>query len=233
MPKSGDPIVVPSARRNGSSAARDRENSVGYDRVAMVKEESELERSVATELDRGAFDRAAEHVIRGYGPQILGYLCAVLRDQGVADDAFSQFCEDLWKGIAGFRRESSIKTWSYSVAWNAAQRVLRDPYRRRGERLQTSAAIALADEVRSLSSAYDARAATDRLAKIRERLAPDEQTLLILRFDRDLTWKEIAQVVATEEATVRKRFERLTAKLRKLAEQEGLLDALPRSRGSD
>jgi RNA polymerase sigma-70 factor (ECF subfamily) len=202
--------------------------------VAMAKDGTDLEQRVASELDRGAFAQAAAEVIRGYGPQILGYLCAVLRDKAVADEAFSQFCEDLWKGIAKFRRESSIKTWSYAVAWHAAQRVLRDPYRRRGARLRTSAAIQIADEVRSLSSAYAARAATDRLAKLREGLAPDEQTLLVLRYDRDLTWSEIAQVLATEEATLRKRFERLTTKLRKLAEKEGLLDDLPaRSRRSD
>lgn len=200
----------------------------------MIDDEPSLEDRVSAELDRGAFSQAAAEVIRGYGPQILGYLCAVLRDPGAADEAFSQFSEDLWKGIEGFRRESSIKTWSYTVAWNAAQRLLRDPHRRRAERLDTSAAIQIADEVRSLSSAYHARAATDRLAKLREQLAPDEQTLLILRFDRDLTWKEIAQVVALEEAAVRKRFERLSAKLRKLAEKDGLLDAVPkRSRKSD
>jgi RNA polymerase sigma-70 factor (ECF subfamily) len=193
----------------------------------MAKDEPSLEARIASELERGAFAEAAAEVVRGYGPQILGYLRAVLRDEATADEAFAQFSEDLWKGIARFRRESSIKTWAYTVAWNAAQRLLRDPLRRRGEHLRTSAAIQIADEVRSLSSACGARAATDRLARLREGLAPDEQTLLILRYDRDLTWKEIAQVLSMEEPSVRKRFERLTAKLRKLAEKEGLLDAVP------
>src|SRR5579862_2071694 len=161
-----------------------------------------LESRIASALDRGAFADAAAEVVRGYGPQILGYLRAVLRDRAIADEAFSQFSEDLWKGIAGFRRESSLKTWSYAVAWNAAQRLLRDPHRRRADRLATSAAIQIADEVRSLSSAYAARAASDKLAKLRERLAPDEQTLLILRFDRDLSWAEIAEVVDREEAAL-------------------------------
>jgi RNA polymerase sigma-70 factor (ECF subfamily) len=189
--------------------------------------DEDLESRIASELDRGAYADAAAEVVRGYGPQILGYLRAVLRDQAVADEAFSQFSEDLWKGIAGFRRESSIKTWSYAVAWHAAQRLLRDPHRRRADRLATSAAIQIADEVRSMSSAYAARVAGDKLAQLRERLAPDEQTLLILRFDRDLSWAEIAQVVEMQEPALRKRFERLSAKLRKLAEKEGLLDALP------
>jgi RNA polymerase sigma-70 factor, ECF subfamily len=202
--------------------------------LAMAEDPASLEARIASALDRRAPAEAATEAVRGYGPQILGYLRALLRDEGAADEAFSQFSEDLWKGIEHFRGESSFKTWSYAVAWNAARRVLRDPYRRRKERLRTSRAIRIADQVRSLSSAYGAHAAIDRLAKLRQRLAPDEQTLLILRFDRDLTWKEIAEVLSIEEPSVRKRFERLSAKLRKLAESEGLLDALPptRSRGS-
>jgi len=197
----------------------------------MAEDEPSLEQRVRSQLERGEAAQAAADVVRAYGPQILGYLRAVLRDPGTADEAFSQFSEDLWKGIERFRGESSVKTWAYAVAWNGARRLLRDPYRRRGERLRTSAAIQIADQVRSLSSAYDARAANDRLARVRERLAPDEQSLLVLRVDRDLSWKEIAQVLGIGEPSVRKRFERLSVKLRKLAEKEGLLDAAP-SRGS-
>src|SRR5205823_2050049 len=134
--------------------------------------------------------------------------------------------------IEHFRRESSFRTWAYVIAWNAAQRFLRDPYRRRKEHLRTTAAAEIAEEVRSLSSAYAQQTTNDRLAKLRERLRPEEQTLLILRFDRELTWKEIARVLSPsrpiDEALLRKRFERLSAKVRKLAEKAGLLEALPK-----
>jgi RNA polymerase sigma-70 factor (ECF subfamily) len=43
-----------------------------------------------------------------------------LRDRDDADDAFGRFAEDLWKGIAGFRGQSSFKAWAYRVAWHAA-----------------------------------------------------------------------------------------------------------------
>jgi len=206
--------------------------TVGYYRLAVGRDQPDLEGRIAYELDRGALSQAATEAVRGYGPQILGYLRALLPDEGAADEAFSQFSEDLWKGIEHFHRESSFKTWAYTIAWNAARRLLRDPYRRRKDRLRTSEAIQIADGVRSLTSAYRARAANDSLVKLRERLRPDEQTLLILRFDRELTWKEIARVLSptrgpVDETLLRKRFERLSAKLRKLAEKEGLLDAPP------
>ena len=81
---------------------------------------AELEAVVGRHLDSGELAAAATAAIRGYGPEILGYLAAVLRDDDAAAEAFSRFAEDLWKGLPGFRRKSSMRTWAYRVAWNAA-----------------------------------------------------------------------------------------------------------------
>ena len=89
---------------------------------------------VAAGDDRGA----ATLVIRTLGPRLLGYLAAVLRDEAAANDAFSMFCEDLWRGMAGFRGESSLRAWSYRIAWHAALRHLRDPFRKRTRPLVTA-----------------------------------------------------------------------------------------------
>jgi RNA polymerase sigma-70 factor (ECF subfamily) len=192
------------------------------------KATAELERRIGEEIDRGAFAEAATAAVRGYGPQILGYLVAVMRDEEAAYDVFSQFSEDLWRGIATFRRESTMRTWAYKLAWNAALRFRRDAYRRRGRRLETTEISKIVDEVRSASRVYQQTAVKDRMAEIRERLDPDEQTLLILRVDRGLSWKEIVEVMHTDEApaqeaALRKRFERLKAKLRTLATEAGLI----------
>jgi RNA polymerase sigma-70 factor (ECF subfamily) len=70
---------------------------------------------------------------------------------------------------------------------------------------------------------------------LRERLDPEDQTLLILHVDRALTWPEIALVLHDEAAPLegaehgraaarlRKRFERVKAEFRRLAREEGLL----------
>ena len=48
--------------------------------------------------------------MRRFGPEILGFLLSATRDDGLAGDAFSVFCEDVWKGLAKFRFESSLRT---------------------------------------------------------------------------------------------------------------------------
>jgi RNA polymerase sigma-70 factor, ECF subfamily len=171
---------------------------------------------------------AATLAVRGYGPQILGYLRAVLRSDDDGAEAFSRFCEDVWLGIDGYQQRSTFKAWAYTVAWHAALRVAQDPEHKRGRPLLTGESEKLAAEVRSHTAPYLLTANKDRVTVLRQALTPAEQTLLILRIDRDLSWHEIGEVLAAEgeevgEAALRKRFERIKERLRELAIAEGLL----------
>ncbi len=180
-------------------------------------------------LAGGDLHGAAEAVIRDYGPQILGYLSSVLRNDGDAADVFSQFTEDLWRGLPGFRGECPLRVWAYRLAWHAAARHLRDPYRARGRRLETTELSRVADEVRSSVLLGRGEARRRGIDRLREKLAPDEQSLLVLRLDRGLSWREVATVLAqdgedVDETVLRKRFERLKDRLAQMAREEGLLE---------
>lgn len=190
----------------------------------MTKLDPTLEAQIGEALDAGDITRAATCAVRGYGPQILGYLTAVLRRRDLAEDAFSVFTEDMWKGLDGFRRGSSFRTWAYKLAYHAALRVLRDPHHKRGVSLPASLASGLAENLRSETPLHLRTDVKTAVQLLREELSPEEQTLLVLRIDRSLDWREVAEVMDAEEPTVRKRFERLREKLRKLAKSRGLLD---------
>jgi RNA polymerase sigma-70 factor (ECF subfamily) len=170
---------------------------------------------------------AAATAIRELGPAVYGYLCMMLAEEDDARDVFSQWAEDLWRGLPGFRNECSLRAWAFKLAWHAAARHLRDPYRARGERLPSSAASRLAASVAASSLLPGGR--RERLRKLREALPPDDRTLLHLRIDKDLEWEEIAAVLGADgppvtAAALRKRFERLKARLGELAREEGLID---------
>ncbi len=186
--------------------------------------EAKVEQALAAGDPRGA----ATAAIQGFGPAVLGYLTALLKDEDDARDAFSAFAEDLWRGLPGFRGECSLRAWIFRLAWHAASRFARDSYRRRRRPLPTSAASKLAASVRSMSSVLPG-GRRERMLKLRESLDPEEQTLLILRLDKELAWEEVAQVLAAEgspaaPAALRKRFERLKEKLARKAKEQGLLE---------
>ncbi len=171
---------------------------------------------------------AAVEAIRGLGPRILGYLRAVLRNEADAADAFSQFAENLWKGLASFRGESSFVGWAYKLAWNAAMNLRDEAWRRRGRRLATGEASQIAEEVRTRSALRVERQRRG-LEKLREALTAEEQTLLVLRIDQELSWEDIAEVLSSDgrpvdAAALRKRFERLKERLARMARDQGLVE---------
>ena len=188
----------------------------------------QVEERVQAFLEKGDHRGAASEAIRGFGPKVLGYLRSILRDDEDAADAFSHFAEDLWRGIPGFRGESSFKTWCFKLAWCAAMHVRSDAWKRLGRRLDTSEASRLADEVRTLSVVRVEKQRLN-LDKLRETLTAEEQTLLFLRLDQELEWTEVAEVLsgagpAVEATTLRKRYERLKERLAQLVKEQGLAE---------
>jgi RNA polymerase sigma-70 factor, ECF subfamily len=177
-------------------------------------------------LRAGDVRQAATEVIRTHGPVILRYLRALLRDEGAADDAFSLFAEWVWEAIGRFRGDSSLRTWAFGIAWNSARRIRDEAWQKRRERLNTSDASRLAQEIRS-SSVLDLERRSDRLENLRRELSPEEQNLLVLRIDQQLSWEEIAAIASdggepVAATALRKRFERLKERIARLARKRGL-----------
>jgi RNA polymerase sigma-70 factor (ECF subfamily) len=85
----------------------------------------------------------------------------------------------------------------------------------------------LVREVRTTTDLFLKTGAKDRWAAIRDTLDPEERSLILLRIDGRLPWKEVAAIMTprgkpSTEAALRKRFERLREKLRRLFQEHGL-----------
>ena len=193
-----------------------------------------------TELSRvflaGDHTETLRRLIDGYGPEILGYLSRTMNDEQAADDVFSDFCEDLCRSIGRFERRSLFRTWAYRLATSARARFWEDPYRRRGERLVSEEIGKIEQQVRTETHAWMRTEVKTRFAELRRFLDAEEQTLLTLRIDKDLSWEEIAEVMTPAAETVddrvirkrasslRQRFKRLKDKIRRLADEHGIFD---------
>ena len=191
-------------------------------------EMEELQAKVLGLLDRGDVRGAANEALRALGPEILRFLRSVVKDEEDAGDAFSHFAEHLWKGLPSFRRESSLRTWAFRIAWNSALSLRGDAWHRKGRRLETGEASQLAEEIRT-KTVIRVERQKNALDKIRALLSPDEQTLLALRLDREFSWNEIAEILSAGGESVQplalmKRFERLKTRLTELVREEGQKD---------
>ena len=86
-------------------------------------ERARLEVEIGGYLDGGDVRRATEVAVRGFAPEILGWLHATQGGADDANDAFAMFAEDLWKSLARYDRRCSVRTWCYMLARHAAYRV--------------------------------------------------------------------------------------------------------------
>ncbi|HYG68002.1 MAG TPA: sigma-70 family RNA polymerase sigma factor [Anaeromyxobacteraceae bacterium] len=175
-------------------------------------------------VDAGDASGAATAALRALGPEILRFLRSILRDEEDAADAFSHFSENLWRGLPRFRRQSSLRTWAYRIAWNSAFTLRNDAWHRHKQRFATGEASRLAEEIRTKTVVRVERQ-RDALEDLRRTLSPEEQALLVLRVDRELAWEEIAEILSAEgkpvqALTLMKRFERLKNRLAELLRQQ-------------
>lgn len=207
---------------------------------AMARDTSAEDTRIRELCDASRWDDAATLWIETHGPDVLTFLGALRSPEVDLDEVFGQFCEDVWRGMKGFRWECGPRTWSYRLARNAWNRALKSS-RRRGRRV-----VALADAprlsqvaaaVRSTTQVHQRTTIKDRFSALREHLELDDQMLLIVRVDRGLEWPEVARVMIEEgvvdddpaelrrvSARLRKQFQRVKERLRALAERDGLLD---------
>jgi RNA polymerase sigma-70 factor (ECF subfamily) len=196
-----------------------------------------IERRIRARFDAGNLKLAATALLEGYGREVLGFLIARLRDRDAAAEVFSQFTEELWKSLGDFRWQCTARVWSYALARHAASHYVKDARRRRGRNVGLSHAgplSALEERIRTATMPAARTEARNRVARLRESLSGDDQTLLLLRVNQRLGWREIAQVMAgggdvseaaldKDAARLRKRYQLTKDKLRRMAIEQGLV----------
>jgi RNA polymerase sigma-70 factor (ECF subfamily) len=199
----------------------------------------DAESELRAAFERGDLHTTATLALSRYGPEVLRFLAERLRDEHAANEVFSQFVEDFWKGLPKFAWRASLRSWAYTLARHAADRYARGPWRRQRRMLplpEGDGVLEVAERLRSETLVHLRSIVKQRVRTLREALAPDDQLLLTLRVDKQMPWVEIALVLeetrsdadrtahASASARVRQRFAAIKARLRRLAVREGLLD---------
>lgn len=151
--------------------------------------------------DRDAFAGLVDR----HGPSLFRYAARVLRDPALADDCVQESFLAAWRGIAGYRGDSSVRTWLFTIVRHEAQR--------RGRRsVEVMDLTEVQDQIRDLRADPE----QDNLdAALREALdlalaalPARQRAAWLLREVEELHYDEIAQVLGTTTTAVRGLLER-------------------------
>jgi RNA polymerase sigma-70 factor (ECF subfamily) len=186
-------------------------------------------------LQAGDVGQAVTDLLRSLGPEVFGFLRGALGNDGDADEVFAATSERLWRSLATFRWQCTLRTWTYVIARHEVVRFLHGERRHKVGRVTTSALKEVVAAVRTETLSALRSEKKSKVKALRDELPVDDRTLLILRVDRNLQWEEIAHAflsdvesptaeeIRREAARLRKRFQIIRKRLADRAREEGLL----------
>lgn len=207
----------------------------GVSEAEVAEPREQAEQVLHALCTRGEYGAAVELAMRTYGPELRRLMASVLHHPELAKDAFGLFSENLVKGLPGFRWESSFRTWAYRLARNACYHQLHSPSLR--EQPVSEPAANEPQRHRTDTHPWQRTAVKERFRALREQLEPQERMLLMLRVDQRQPWTEIARVMVESDepltrdalnrraAALRQQFQRVKARLRALAIEQGVISA--------
>ena len=190
--------------------------------LAQVLPWGQDEAELVTELQAGS-DGAFDWLVTYYHTAVYNLVYGILSDAADAADVTQEVFLKAFRGIRGFRRGSSLKTWLYRIAVREALNQRRWCWRH--HRRQASidaetedghAALELED---TESTPFEQLAARELQAAIRGALAsvPEKfRSAVILRDLEGLSYEEVAEVLEVSVGTVKSRILRGRRALREI-----------------
>jgi len=150
-----------------------------------------------------------------YQNRLLRYLRRLLGDETMAEDVFQQTWVRAAERIRRYDASRPFGPWLLTVGRNLALDHLR---RYRPESLDEGAEPAAPTEgpsaIEDPFARVSARERREGLEAVLDELAPHDREVLSLRFEEDLSLKEMATLAATPVPTVKARLYRAMARLR-------------------
>lgn len=182
-----------------------------------------------TALAQGDHRAAGTWLVRTYAEDVLALCRAMVRDATWAEDLTQDVFGKALGALASFRGDASARTWLRTIARNTCLDALKRESRRPWD---------LEDE-ETPAEAVDPRPIPQELlsqhaAVARALAALDEasRALVVLRFQHDLGYPELAEAFGIKEGTARMRISRALARMREALAPVPLAGAAPAPRAA-
>jgi RNA polymerase sigma-70 factor (ECF subfamily) len=153
-----------------------------------------------------------ERIVREHKGTIYTVCYMFSKDEDEVSDLFQDILVNLWKGFAGFRGESSPRTWIYRVSLNTCISADRKK-KRRGESIPLDMSINLFDD--SAEDLKQIRMLQERIS----RLGPFDRAIVLLWLE-NLSYEEIGAIVGITAKNVSVRLFRIKEQLRNMSDEK-------------
>ena len=153
------------------------------------------------ELVRNRDVRAFEVLFASYRPRLGRFVANVVRRPHLVEEVVSDTMMIVWERIDGFKGDSKLSTWIFAIAYRKAKRALALSDEPLPNTMQERASDAPGPE---REAGANRRGALLRQAL--DRLSPDHRAVVDLTYYQELSYREIATVMACPVDTVKTRM---------------------------
>jgi len=170
------------------------------------------EAELVTELQAGS-DGAFDWLITHYHAGVFNLVYGILGDRAEAADVTQEVFLRAFRGIRGFRRGSSLKTWLYRISVRQALNHRRWFWRHHRNQISTDAigdganpALDLRDDEATPHEQYEAQETQATVRRALARVPALFRSAVILRDLEGLSYEEVAEVLDVSVGTVKSRI---------------------------
>ena len=183
---------------------------------------------VTAALASGAPHRALEMIAHAYLDTVYAYCCRMLNgDPGRARDVTQQVFEEVCKGIAAFRGESSAKTWLLAIARNQCLKEIASRSRRGDLLHHRQNDVAYAAHRESSGHTETALLSREGLTRLQwglDQLDPESRSLLAMRFGlgaaHEVSMEELAALLGVSRASAYRKLKEALARLKRMVDDD-------------
>ena len=179
-------------------------------------------------LQAQAGDAAAfGHLVSAYQQMVFGFILGMVRNTETADELTQNTFLRAWKGLAGFRAESTLQTWLFQIALNQVRSWGRWSTLRRLREVTLGTRVSGEDEEAVPDTFKDSRPDADpsrmaesaalgrALEEAVQQLPPREKEVFTLRHFQEMALKDIGEVLGIAEGSVKAHLFHALEKLRR------------------
>ena len=177
------------------------------------------------ELAKVGDDDAFNTIVNRHINHILNFVRQYAPQKEDAEDIVQNTFFKAWKHIGGFKKDKKFLTWLFTIARNTALDHIKrrhsfsfseiDKWENAGGENEISFEDSLSDSEPLPSEVYERKEIATELLEVMDILSPDYRATLIMHYQDDMTFEEIALVMKKPMNTVKSWHRRAVTQIRR------------------
>lgn len=159
----------------------------------------------------GTKELAFRSLLNKYGERLYWHIRRLVVSHEDANDVLQNASIKIWKGIDGFRENSSLYTWLYRIASNEALSFL-DARRRRALQTFDDFELLMANQLVA-ETGFNPQQVEWRLQRAIQGLPDKQQLVFQLRYFEEMTYEQMHAVTGTSVGALKASFHHAVKKI--------------------